>query len=77
MIDSLPEEAVGVMDRICWFKVLQNAADSNKYFVLRIGNKYKLEFTQESESVWVGTGKEKRFHRIIQFCALETKLSID
>ncbi|HCF26106.1 MAG TPA: hypothetical protein DEV81_02515, partial [Cyanobacteria bacterium UBA11049] len=52
---------------------MQNAAGSNKYFVLRIGNKYKLEFTPESERVLVGTGKKKGFYRVLQFCDLETK----
>lgn len=45
MIDSLPGKAVGVMDRgFAGLKFLQDAANSNKCFVLRIGNKYKLEF---------------------------------
>jgi putative transposase len=74
MIDSLPEKAVGVMDRgFAGLKFLQNAATSNKYFVLRIGNKYKLEFTQESELVLIGTGNKKGFYRVVQFCDLETK----
>lgn len=74
MIDSLPEKTVGVMDRgFAGLKFLQNAVDSNKYFVLRIGNKYKLEFTQESELVWVGVGKKKGLYRVVQFCDLDTK----
>ncbi len=74
MIDSLPEKAVGVMERgFALFKFLQNAADSNKYFILRIGNKDNTKFTHESESVWVGTGKKKGLYRVIQFCDLETK----
>jgi putative transposase len=75
MISSLPEKAVGVMDRgFAGLKFLQDAADSNKCFVLRIGNKYKLEFTPESERVLLGTGKKKGFYRVIQFCDLETKV---
>lgn len=62
------------MDRgFAGLKFLQNAANSNKYFVLRIGNKYKLEFTQESELVLIGTGKKKEFYRVVQFWDLETK----
>lgn len=57
MRDSLLEKSVRVMDRgFVGLNFLQNAVDLNKYFVLRIGNKYKLEFTQESESVWVRAG---------------------
>lgn len=68
MIDSLPEKAVGVMDRgFAGLKFLQNAATSNKYFVLRIGNKYKLEFTQESELVLIGTGKKKDSIELFNF----------
>ena len=34
MIDNLPVKAVGVMDRgFAGLKFLQNAADSNKYFI--------------------------------------------
>ncbi len=75
MISSLPEKGVGVMDRgFAGLKFLQDAANSNKCFVLRIGNKYKLEFTPESELVLVGTGKKKGLYRVIQFCDLETKV---
>lgn len=50
MIDTLPAEAVGVMDRgFAGLKFLQNVAKTNKYFVLRIGNNYKLEFAEASE----------------------------
>lgn len=75
MIDSLPDKSVGVMDRgFASLKFLQNTVDSNKYFVLRIGNKYKLEFAPESERVLIGTGKKKGLYRVIQFCGLETKV---
>ncbi len=74
MINSLPEEAVGVMDRgFAGLNFLRNAADSNKYFVLRIGNKYKLEFDEDSELTQVGTGQKRGRYRVIQFCNLENK----
>lgn len=74
MINSLPEQAVGVMDRgFSGLKFLQNATHSNKYFVLRIGNKYKIEFNEESESVWVGAGQNRGLYRVIQFCSLENQ----
>ncbi len=46
---------------------------SDKYFVLRIGNKYKLEFDEYSELTQVGTGQKRGLYRVIQFCDLETK----
>lgn len=75
MIDGLPKKAVGVMDRgFAGLKFLRNTADSNKYFVLRIGNKYKLEFGENSELTQVGTGQKRGLYRVVQFCDLETKV---
>ncbi len=43
MMNALPENDVGVMDRgFAGLKFLQNTVEADKYFVLRIGNKYKL-----------------------------------
>jgi putative transposase len=75
MIDSLPKKSVGVMDRgFAGLKFLQNTVKSDKYFVLRIGNKYKLEFNGESELTQVGTGQKRGWYRVVQFCDLETKV---
>lgn len=74
IIQSLPANGVGVMDRgFAGLNFLQNAAKSDKCFVLRIGNKYKLEFDEKSELTGVGTGKKQGLYRVIQFCDLETK----
>ncbi len=54
-------------------KFLQNTAKSDKYFVLRIANKYKLEFDEESELTQVGTGQKRGLYRVVQFGDLETK----
>lgn len=74
MIDTLPPNAVGVMDRgFAGLKFLQSTSKSNKYFVLRIGNTYKLKFDEESRLMRVGTGQEKGLYRVVNFCDLETK----
>ena len=74
MIDALPANSVGVMDRgFAGLKFLQNTVKSDKYFVLRIGNKYKLEFDEQSGLTRVGTGQKQGLYRVIQFCNLENK----
>lgn len=58
MIDALPSNGVGVMELgFAGLKFLQEMSASSKSFVLRIGNNYKLEFEQETELTWLGTGK--------------------
>ena len=74
IVDALPANGVGVMDRgFAGLKFLQSTASSDRYFVLRIGNKYKLEFDEDSELTQVGTGQERGLYRVVQFCNLETK----
>lgn len=74
MMDALPANGVGVMNRgNAGLKFLQNTVKSDKYFVLRIGNKYKLEFDEESGLTRVGTGQKRGLYRVIQFCDLENK----
>ena len=74
MIDGLPENGLGVMDRgFAGLKFLQDVSSSNKHFVLRIGNAYKLEFDEKSGLTRVGTGKEQGLYRVVQFCDVETK----
>ena len=58
MINSLPENGVGVLDRgFASLEFLKKTAASKKYFVIRISKLYKLEFVQGSEYIKVGTGK--------------------
>ena len=74
MMDALPANGVGVMDRgNAYLNILQNTVKSDKYFVLRIGNKYKLEFDEKSGLTRVGTGQKRGLYRAIQFCDLENK----
>lgn len=74
MIDTLPTKSVAVMDRgFAGLKFLQTAGKTDKYFLLRIGNNYKLEFAVSSALTQVGTGKEQGLYRVVQFCDLETK----
>ncbi len=74
MIDTLPPNGVGVMDRgFAGLKFLQKALQSDKYFVLRIGNKYKLEFDEESGLTRVGTGEGQGLYRVVNFCCLENR----
>jgi putative transposase len=63
------------MDRgFAGLKFLQKASHSNKYFVLRIPNNYKLQF-HESEGLFrVGTGKESGIYRVVNFCDLSTQV---
>jgi len=74
MSSFLPANGVEVMDRgFAGLSFLQSASKSSKYFVLRIGNKYKLEFDEESKLMRLGTGKEQGLYRVVSFCDLETK----
>jgi len=74
MMDTLPANGVGVMDRgFAGLKFLQNTVKSDKCFVLQIGNKYELEFDEESGLTRIGTGQKRGLYRVIQFCDLENK----
>ena len=74
MIDSLPVNGVGVLDRGFASKdFLKQTVGSNKYFVIRISKLYKLEFVENSEYLKVGTGKNSGLYRVINFCDLETQ----
>lgn len=69
MIDSLPVNGVGVLDRGFASKdFLKQTVGSNKYFVIRISKLYKLEFVENSEYLKVGTGKNSGLYRVINFC---------
>ncbi|HEY9604321.1 MAG TPA: IS4 family transposase [Allocoleopsis sp.] len=74
MIDALPPNAVGVMDRgFAGLEYIKQLSKQNKYFVLRISKSWKLEFDPESGLYKVGTGKKSGVYRVINFCDLETK----
>lgn len=74
MLDAIPANGVGVLDRGFASKdFLKQTVASNKYFVIRISKLYKLEFTENSEYIKVGTGKNSGLYRVINFCDLETK----
>ncbi len=45
----------------------------NKYFVLRIKNNWKLEFSQPTGLIKIGTSDDTQAYRVINFCDLDTK----
>lgn len=74
MVESLPETGIAVMDRgFASLEFLKNLSVRNKYFVIRIGQNYKLRFEEGSELMRVGTGKESGLYRVVNFCDLETR----
>jgi putative transposase len=74
MIEALPANGVGVMDRgFASLTFLRETCQTQKYFVVRISQLYKLEYVRDSELIKVGTGKEAGLYRVINFCDLETK----
>ncbi|NEQ18691.1 MAG: IS4 family transposase [Microcoleus sp. SIO2G3] len=74
MIDALPPDAVGVMDRgFAGLEYIKHLSEQNKYFVLRVSKSWKLEFDSETGLYKVGTGKKSGVYRVINFCDRETK----
>jgi putative transposase len=74
MIDALPENGVGVMDRgFAGLEYIQQVSEGQKYFVLRISNSWKLKFGDDTGLIKVGTGEKAGVYRVINFCNLETK----
>jgi putative transposase len=74
MIDALPPNGVGVMDRgFAGLDYIKLLSERNKCFVLRISNSWKLEFDPETGLYKVGTGKKSGVYRVINFCDLETQ----
>ncbi len=62
MIDALPENGVGVMDRgFAGLEYIKQVSDSQKYFVLRISNSWKLKFDDNTGLIRVGTGEKLEF----------------
>lgn len=77
MMFNLPINAVGVMDRgFAGLKFIQELAQENKYFVLRIKNNWKLEFQELTGLVKVGASDDAQAYRVISFCDLETKTEL-
>lgn len=74
MIDALPGNGVGVMDRgFAGLDYIKQVSECQKYFVLRISNSWKLELDDDTELIRVGTGEKAGVYRVISFCDLETK----
>ncbi|RCJ40092.1 transposase, partial [Nostoc punctiforme NIES-2108] len=74
MMSSLPNNAVGVMDRgFAGLKFIQELVQENKYFVLRVKNNWKLEFEEQTGLIKVGASNDAQAYRVINFCDLETK----
>jgi putative transposase len=74
MIDSLPGNGVGVMDRgFAGLEYIKQVSEGQKYFMLRISNSWKLGFDNDTGLIRVGTGEKAGVYRVINFCDLETK----
>ncbi|PMB12535.1 IS4 family transposase [Fischerella thermalis CCMEE 5282] len=74
MMFGLATNAVGVMDRsFAALKFIQELSQENKYFVLRIKNNWKLEFSDSTGLIKVGTSDDAQAYRVISFCDLDTK----
>ena len=75
MVDTLPVNGVGVMDRgFAGLKFVKGLAASKKHFVLRIANRWNLQFEEKSGGTRVGTGKDAGVYRVINFCDRETQV---
>jgi putative transposase len=74
MMSSLPQDTFGVMDRgFAGLNFIEELVQENKYFVLRIKNNWKLEFEESSGLVKVGSSRDAKSYRVINFCDIETK----
>jgi putative transposase len=74
MMSNLPADAVGVMDRgFAGLNFIQELVQENKYFVLRIKNNCKLEFSSENGLIKIGSSSHPPAYRVINFCDLEMK----
>lgn len=74
MIDALPSNGVGVMDRgFAGLDFIKQVSEQQKYFVLRISNSWQLKFDENTGLTRVGIGKKSGVYRVINFCDLETK----
>ncbi|WP_293118407.1 hypothetical protein [Moorena sp. SIO4G3] len=62
------------MDRgLAGLNFIEKLVQADKYFVGRINNNWKLEFDSETELIKIGSSKEAKAYRVINFCDLETK----
>jgi putative transposase len=74
MIDALPPNGVGVMDRgFAGLDYIKLLSEKNKYFVLRVSNSWKLEFDLATGFYQVGIGQKSGVYRVVNFCDLETQ----
>jgi IS4 transposase len=73
-IESIPENAVGVMDRgFASMKRIQELSDNKeKHFVLRIKNNVTIKMLKNGKCK-VGTGKDAVEVRVVMFCDLEER----
>ena len=73
-IDSIPTNAVGVMDRgfASMKRIQELLGNKEKHFVLRIKNNLTLEML-ENRKCKVGTGKDAVEVRVVMFCDLEER----
>ncbi|QOV22674.1 IS4 family transposase [Anabaenopsis elenkinii] len=75
MMSKLPADAVGVMDRgFAGLNFIDELNQASKYFVLRIKNNWKLEPDSETGLVKIGSAKDAKAYRVINFCDLETEV---
>ena len=74
MVASLPPNGVGVMDRgFAGLEFIKKLWESEKYFVLRTANSWRLKIDENSGLMQVGTGEKSGIYRVVNFCDLETK----
>jgi len=73
-INSIPTNAVGVMDRgfASMKRIQELLGNKEKHFVLRIKNNLTLEML-ENRKCKVGTGKDAVEVRVVMFCDLEER----
>jgi putative transposase len=77
MMNSLPRNGVGVMDRgFAGLEYIKQLSEDKKYFVLRVSNSWKFGFDDDTGLIRVGTGEKSGVYRVINFCDLETKTCI-
>lgn len=73
MVASVPEEAVGVMDRgFASLECLRKTKQLGKDFLLRIKSNWSLQM-KENGKMEVGTGKAAEECRVVAFCDVEKR----
>lgn len=73
LIDGLEEEQVGVMDRgFAGISFINYCCQTNKKFVVRIKNNYKLKIDEEHNRICWDNAQIDEECKIVNFCDLET-----